>query len=107
MLSSYSPMSKCSPSIPESNTRTDRFISPKKIEDVPENVKFKFTTKHPAGVMVFAAVASNGLKMPSEVYINILKDHVLQWMKANFGAHQHVIFQQDGAPCHQKGLKSG
>ena len=32
--------------------------------------------------------------------MNILKDHVLPWMKANFGAPQHVIFQQDGAPCH-------
>ena len=96
---------------PVSNTRTDRFISPKIIEDVPENVKFKFTTKHPAGVMVFGAVASNGLKMPpvfikaglkvnTDVYMNILKDHVLPWMKTNFGAHQHVIFQQDGAPCH-------
>ena len=88
---------------PVSNTRKDRFISSMKIKNIPENVKFKFTTKHPAGVMVFGAVASNGLKMPlvfikgvkvnTEVYENILKDHVLSWMKANFGAHQHVIFQ--------------
>ena len=85
---------------PVSNTRTDRFIALKKIEDVLENVKFKFTIKHPAGIMVFEAVASNGLKMPpvfikaglkviTEVYMNILKDHVLPWMKANYGAHQH------------------
>ena len=47
-----------------SNSRTDRFISPKKLEDVPEKVKFKFQTKHPAGVMMFGLVASNGLKMP-------------------------------------------
>lgn len=96
---------------PVSNTRTVRFILPKKIQDVPENVKFKFTTKHPAKVMVFGAVASNGLKLlpvfikaglkvNTEVYMNILKDHVLLWMKANSGAHQHVIYQQDGAPCH-------
>lgn len=96
---------------PVSNTRTDRFISPKKIEEVPENIKFKFTTKHPAGVMVFGAVASNGLKMPpvfikeglkvnTEVYIGILKDHLMPWIKVNFGEDQLVVFQQDGAPCH-------
>lgn len=96
---------------PVSNTRTDRFISPKKVEEVPEHIKFKFTTKHPAGVMVFGAVASNGLAMPpvfikeglkvnTEVYIGILKDHLMPWIKANFGKDQFVVFQQDGAPCH-------
>ena len=68
-----------------SNSRTDRFISAKKLEDVPENVKFSFQTKHPAGVMMFGLVASNGLKMPP-VFIDagILKNKVLPWMKANF-----------------------
>uniref|UniRef100_A0A182REH9 Uncharacterized protein n=1 Tax=Anopheles funestus TaxID=62324 RepID=A0A182REH9_ANOFN len=43
---------------------TRGFISSQKLEDVPEKVKFKFTTKHRTGVMVFGADASNGLKMP-------------------------------------------
>ena len=94
-----------------SNSRTDRFISAKKLEDVPEKVKFSFQTKHPAGVMIFGLMASNGLKMPpvfidagvkinTEVYIGILKDKVLPWVKANFSADQYVVLQQDGAPCH-------
>lgn len=94
-----------------SNSRTDRFISSKKVEDVPEKVKFKFQTKHPAGVMMFGLVASNGLKMPpvfidtgvkinTEVYIGILKDRVLPWVKDNFSEDQYVVLQQDGAPCH-------
>lgn len=60
-----------------------RANSSQKIVDVPEKVKFTFTTKQPAGVMVFGAVASNGLKMPpvfieaglkvnADVYMNIL-----------------------------------
>ena len=91
-----------------SNSRTDRFISAKKLEDVPEKVKFSFQTNHPAGVMMFGLVASNDLKMPpvfidAGVKINtegILKDKVLPWVKANFSADQYVVLQQDGAPCH-------
>ena len=77
-----------------SNSRTDRFISAKELEDVREKVKYSFRTKHPGGVMMFGLVASNGLKMPpvfidagvkinTEVYIGILKDKVLPWLKAN------------------------
>ena len=64
-----------------SNSRTDRFISVKKHEDVPVKVKFSFQTKHPAGVMMFGLVASvfidAGVKINTEVYIDILKDKVL------------------------------
>ena len=95
---------------PVSNTRTDRFISPKKVEEIPENTKFKFTTKHPVGVMVFGAVASNGLKMPpifikqglkvnTEIYIGIPKDHVIPWIKAYFKKDKLVVFHHDRAPC--------
>ena len=40
------------------NSGTDRFISSKNLEDVPEKVKFSFQTKHPTGVMMFGLVAS-------------------------------------------------
>ena len=56
-----------------SNSRTDLFISAKKLEDVLKNVKFWFQTKHPAGVMMFGLVASNGLKMPPVSSMLVLK----------------------------------
>ena len=56
-------------------------------------------------------VASNGLKMPPvfidaglkvniEVYIGILRDRVLPWIKENCFENQYVVLQQDGTPCH-------
>eukprot|EP00095_Tigriopus_kingsejongensis_P009806 maker-scaffold1115_size61649-snap-gene-0.7 protein:Tk09806 transcript:maker-scaffold1115_size61649-snap-gene-0.7-mRNA-1 annotation:"phospholipid scramblase 1" len=35
-----------------SNSRTDRYISDQKVDDVPDHIKFSFTTKHAASVMV-------------------------------------------------------
>ena len=94
-----------------SNGRNDRYISPMRPEDVPANIRHRFTTKHPAGIMVFGLVASNGLKMPpvfieqglkvnTDVYLNILETKVKPWIKANFNAKTKIIFQQDGAPAH-------
>ena len=70
-----------------SNRRNDRFISPGIFSEAPPAVKYKYTTKHPASVMVFGLVASDGKKMPpvfikegqkinADVYIGILSDHV-------------------------------
>ena len=47
-----------------SNSRPDRYISNQRPEDVPEHIRFTFKTKHPAFVMVFGLVASDGKKMP-------------------------------------------
>lgn len=94
-----------------SNSRTNRYISSKKASDVPENIKFTFRTKHPAGVMVFGLVASDGktmdpvfiqegLKVNTHVYLGILKNHVLPWITSTYGKDANIVFQQDGAPAH-------
>lgn len=94
-----------------SNSRTNRYISPKKASDVPDNIRFTFRTKHPAGVMVFGLVASDGrkmdpvfikegLKVNTDVYLEILKDHVLPWITSTYDEETNVVFQQDGAPAH-------
>jgi Asp-tRNA(Asn)/Glu-tRNA(Gln) amidotransferase C subunit len=93
-----------------SNSRNDRFISTERIEDVPENVKFTYRTKHPASTMMFGLVSSDGKKMPpvfipagvkvnTDVYIGILQKHVLPWTKREYPDGE-FIWQQDGAPCH-------
>jgi hypothetical protein len=94
------------------NSRTDRFITKKKVKDVADSIKSIQKSKHPAQVMMFGLVSSNGLKMPpvflksgfrmgAKEYLNrILIPHVLPWIKANFPNNNNVIFMQDGAPCH-------
>lgn len=47
---------------PVSNSRTDRYISSLPVKDVPDEHKNVFLTKHPASVMVFGLVASDGKK---------------------------------------------
>ena len=93
-----------------SNSRTDQYITDKKPEDVPDNVKFTFKMKHAASVMVLGVVASNGKKCPpifirnnerinAAAYIDLLEKHVKPWIEKEFGDDPYV-FMQDGAPCH-------
>ena len=92
------------------NRRNDRYISADKASE-PENVRFSSRTKHPAKVMVFGLVASDGnrmdpvfievgVKINTDVYIDILKTNVKPWIDANYGPEQNYAVQQDGAPCH-------
>ena len=94
-----------------SNGRNDRYITSERPEDVPANIRHRFTTKHPTGVMVFGLVASNSLKMPpvfieqglkvnTDVYLSILETTAKPWIEANFDPDTKVTFQQDGAPAH-------
>ncbi|XP_014780575.1 uncharacterized protein LOC106876512 [Octopus bimaculoides] len=87
------------------NRRNDRFIAKSTAE-----VKGTFKTKHPAQVMVFGVVASDGKKMPIKFYkadekINVntsyktLRYQVLPWLKANYPDGNYV-WTQDGAPAH-------
>lgn len=96
---------------PVSNSRTDRYISSLPVKDVADKYKNVYLTKHPASVMVFGLIASDGKKMDpvfipqgdkvnTEVYISILSEHVLPWIIKEYGSVQCVVFQQDGAPCH-------
>lgn len=94
-----------------SNSRTDRYISSQKTSDIPDNVRFSFRTKHPANVMVFGLVASDGKKMEpvfvpcgskmnADIYKSILEDKVLPWIYKNYANEDFPVFQQDGAPSH-------
>jgi hypothetical protein len=94
-----------------SNSWMDRFLSADKFKDVPEHVKFKFQTKHPASVVMFGLVVYNGKKMPpfffsvgtkinSDVYIKLLEKVVKPWIKRNYSLAGNYVQQQDGAPCH-------
>lgn len=94
-----------------SNSRHDRYISKERPDNVPDNVKYTFRSKHPASVMVFGLVASDGKKMPpvfiqsgmrinAEMYLEILRNHVKPWIEANYPPGTRYVFQQDGAPAH-------
>jgi transposase len=94
-----------------SNSRLNRYLSSQKSEEVPENIRFKFQTKHPQSVMCFGLVASDGKKMDpffwpagtkinADAYIEVLQNHVKPWIDANYGPDENWVFMQDGAPCH-------
>ena len=68
-------------------------------------------SKHPASVMVFGVVASDGKVMPPHFidaglkintaeYLKILKEVLLPWIKKNYDPIK-VIFIQDSAPAHR------
>ena len=93
------------------NRRNDRFISIGTFSEAPAATKFHFKTKHPASVMVFGLVSSDGKKMPlvfvdqgvkitADVYIDILQKHVKPWIDKNYSQEDNVIFQQNRAPAH-------
>ena len=87
-----------------SNSRTNRFIIHQPVQAVPEHVKYTFKTKHPASVMMFGLISSDGLKMPpvfiksgqkvnTNEYIRILENHVKLWIDAHYFPDDKVVFQ--------------
>ena len=98
------------------NSRSDRYITKLRVQDVPDKVRTVNRTKHPSQLMMFGLVASNGLKMPpvflekgfrmgaKEYLDRVLKPHVLPWIQQNFQDQSELIFMQDGAPCHTSKL---
>ena len=77
--------------------------------NLPEGSRVHFRRQKPAGVMVWAAVASDGTNAPlvlieeevkvnSGVYLKMLKDNVLPWVRETFG--DRYIITQDGATAH-------
>ena len=100
------------------NQRNDRFISVGTFSEAPAAIKFHFRTKHPASVMVFGLISSDGKKMPlvfieqgakinANVHIDILRQHVKPWIERNYTEVDNVIFQQDGAPPHTANKTQG
>ena len=96
------------------NRKNDRWLALDRSQ-VPLVMSTKFLTN----VMVLGIVCSEGdvmtpyffdqgLKITAEVYLKILQDVIVPWMK-KVAAGRHFIFQEDGAPAHnanktQKGL---
>jgi inhibitor of nuclear factor kappa-B kinase subunit alpha len=90
------------------NIQNDRFLATSS-DAVPEGARKLFRRMKPAGVMVWAAVSSDGGKSPlvfveegtkvnSVVYLKMLEDNVLPWVTEAFG--DNYAFTQDGAPAH-------
>ena len=90
--------------------QNDRYLTKVPVKMVEPQVKYNSICKHPAKVMVLGIVASDGKKCPvifidqdvrmnSEIYQNLLKEHFLPWLRANYRPGEYV-FQQDSAPCH-------
>ena len=98
----------CTDRVP--NRRNDRYLAKEKNPGV---VNYK--TKHPAKVMVFGLIASDGqamkphfvkqgVKLNTEEYIAILRDKVKPWVTKTYGRDVKVVLQQDEAPCHTSKL---
>ena len=88
-----------------SNSHTDQYISWQQTKGSPGHEKYRFNTKSPASGMMISLVASKGLKMPmvfidngikidSNVDLEILKMHVKPWTE------DKVVFRQDRVPTH-------
>ena len=87
------------------NHRNSQFIAKN-----PSCVPPVMQSKHPASVMVFGVVASDGKVMPPHFidaglkintaeYLKILKEVLLPWIKKNYGPMK-VMFIQDSVPAH-------
>lgn len=94
------------------NTQNDRLYA-HNAGELPEGSRTHFRRMKPAGVMVWAAVASDGSKSPlvfieegvrvnTQVYIKMLDEKVFPWITESFG--KRYVFTQDGAPSHTSNL---
>jgi len=90
-----------------SNRRNSRYLD---FGNTPDSVKYCPKTKKPQSVMVLGVVGSDGkvcppifipegLRVNTEVYLRLLIDHVIPWIKANYQEGEYT-FQQDSAPAH-------
>ena len=79
---------------PQVNTHNDRVLAASSDSAVP-SIRTAYSRQMPAGVMVWAAVASAGQKSPlvfiledvkvnTQVNLNLLRDHALPWARGSF-----------------------
>uniref|UniRef100_A0A3P8WNH7 Tc1-like transposase DDE domain-containing protein n=1 Tax=Cynoglossus semilaevis TaxID=244447 RepID=A0A3P8WNH7_CYNSE len=91
------------------NSQNDRVC----VQHLPEGCRTNFHRQKRAEVMVWVAVASDGSKSPlvliqegvkvnSQVYLQMLEEKVLPWGTNVFG--NQYIFTQDGAPAHSSNV---
>ena len=97
----------------EKNFNQDQKVNPKNnrwLCDDPRDVPIIMKTKFPATVMTMGVVSNKGdvmppyffeagLKINTEVYLDLLSTVVKPWMD-QVAAGRPYIFQQDGAPAH-------
>ena len=87
------------------NRQNNRWIAMR-----PQDVPKVMQTKFPATVMVFCVISSEGhvmpphifeagLKVNTEIYLSVMEDVVLPWIRTVAGDRPWV-WQQDSAPCH-------
>ena len=93
------------------NRQNDRYLSPAgDAATTPEEYCIVAKKQRALGVMFLGLVASNGLVSPpvwvpegvkinSKGYIEIMKNNVIPWLRANFSPGSFVL-QQDNAPGH-------
>ena len=92
----------------EINQQTDRVLTASS-SSVDPAIRTACRRQKPAGVMVWASVASDvakpplvlikeGINVNSQVYLKTLEEHVLPWVTASFP--NGYVFIQDGAPSH-------
>ncbi|QQP49028.1 Transposase, partial [Caligus rogercresseyi] len=90
------------------NSQNDRILA-KSSADILVKVRGVFRRQNPKSVMVWEGVMSDGKKSPlifvpegvkinKEVYLSMLNDQVLPWIKAEYG-ETFFTFQQDSAPA--------
>lgn len=88
------------------NKQNDRYIC----QD-PADVPMVFRSKNPAAIMVLVIISSEGhvmpphffsvgLKINQQVYLDVLEQVVVPWMKMVAGDRSYT-FQQDSAPAHK------
>ena len=93
---------------PQINQQNDRVLAASS-SCIDPAVRTVYRRQKPAGVMVWAAVASDGTKSPlvfikegvkvnSQVYLKMLEEQVLTWVTESFPGG--YVFTQDGAPSH-------
>lgn len=91
------------------NTQNDRVLA-RTLKDIPDVHRIVTRRQKPPSVMVWAAVMSDGKKMPlifveeglkvnKDVYLNMLQSQVLPWFQNEY-RNKPYVFTQDGAPAH-------
>ncbi len=95
------------------NHQNDQVLGPNK-EALGIKVLSHFWHQIPAAVMCWAGVTTDAQKTPlvfieesmkvgSKVYLHLLSEEVLPWIKAEYTGAS-VLFQQDGAPAHKANI---
>lgn len=88
------------------NPQNDRWLSEQR-SGIPHVMK----TKNPAKIMVFGLITSDGKVMPahifppgttvnSTVYLELLDEVVLPWLRTAYPPETNFMWIQDSAPCH-------